>query len=76
MAKIQYRKVTIKINAIYCPAIGTNPMKLPKGVNGTIIPTSINKIEEKYTILLALLCIKGIFAVLMMCIPTKFETIL
>ena len=72
MAKRQYRKDTIKISTIYCPAIGTNPIKLPKGVNGTIIPTNINKIEEKYTILLALLCIKGIFAVLIICIPTKF----
>ena len=51
-------------------------MKLPKGVNGTTIPININKIEEKYTILLALLCIKGTFAVLIICIPIKFETIL
>ena len=36
----------------------------------------LSKIEEKYTTLCALLCTKGMCAVLIICIPSKLETIL
>ena len=36
----------------------------------------INAIEEKYTALCALLSLKGVFAVLIMCIPIRFDTML
>lgn len=73
---MQYKNVTPNINNIYFKAIGTNPIIAPNLVNGTNIPITINNIDDKYSILLALLCINGIFAVLIICIPTRFETIL
>ena len=73
---MQYKKETTKINAIYSIAIGTNPIANPKFVYGTINPAKIKSPEEMYTHLLALLCKNGIFAVLIICIPIKFETIL
>ena len=38
------------------------------------IEIMLNKIEEKYTAFEAWLCLNGIFAVLITCIPTKLET--
>ena len=76
LAIIQYKNVTAKIKAIYFAAIGTNPIALPRCVNGTIKPIIINKNDEIYTHLFALLCTKGNFAVLIICIPIRFETIL
>ena len=61
---------------IYFAAIGTSPIIAPKAVNGTTKPIIIKAIDDIYTALCALLCINGIFDVLIICIPTKFETIL
>ena len=55
---------------------GTSPIKPPNPVKGNKIPIIINEIEEIYTGLLALLWKNGNFDVLIMCIPSKFETIL
>ena len=38
--------------------------------------SALDLFDDAYTYLCALLCIKGTFAVLIICIPTKFETIL
>lgn len=75
-AIMQYNIVTNKIRAIYLKARGINPIIAPRKVKGTIMPANINIIEEKYTGLLALLCINGNFAVLIICRPTKLETML
>ena len=76
LATIQYKMVTANIINICCPAIGTSPIAFPKGVNGTKIPNIINKLDDIYTALFALLSINGVFAVLIICIPIKLETIL
>lgn len=73
---MQYMNVIINIITIYFISIGSNPIIFPNVVNGTRIPIIINKIDDIYTALFALLCINGIFAVLIICNPTKFETIL
>ena len=62
------------IIAKYFRLIGTKPMILPIKVNGTIIAIKLRAMEEKYTILDALLCTKGNFAVLIICIPIKLDT--
>ena len=66
----------VKIKTIYLKSIGTKPIIFPNAVKGTIRPININEKDERYTNLFALLCINGIFAVLIICIPNKFETIL
>ena len=76
LANIQYKKVTPDIKKIYLISIGTSPIAAPSGVNGINIPTIINNIDEVYTALCALLWTNGIFSVLIMCIPTKFENML
>ena len=58
----------------YSNGIATNPMNLPIMVNGTIIATILNNIDDAYTIFDALLCTNGVFAVLITCKPTKFDT--
>jgi len=73
---MQYKNVTTKIINKYFAPIGTSPIALPKVVNGTTIPTNINKIDDAYTYLWALLWINGTLAVLIICIPIKFETML
>ena len=73
---MQYKNVTPNIMKIYFKAIGAKPIAIPSGVNGTKIPIIINKIEDILSALCALLCINGVFAVLIMCIPIRFDTIL
>ena len=51
-------------------------LKKQKEEKGTIIAIILNKIELIYTTFEALLCTKGIFAVLIICIPIRFDTIL
>lgn len=63
----------IGINTI---GIGTRPIKFPSQVKGIITPITANKIDEKYTNLCALLSINGSLAVLIICIPSKLDTIL
>ena len=43
---MQYKNVTTKIINKYFAPIGTSPIALPKVVNGTTIPTNINKIDD------------------------------
>ena len=60
----------------YIEGIGTRPIRPPNQVNGIITPITANKKDEAYTNLCALLSIKGNLAVLIICIPSKLETIL
>ena len=55
--------------------IGTpdSPINAPKGVDGTISAITLKSIDEKYTNFDALLSINGFFAVLIICIPTRFD---
>ena len=61
---------------MYLIGIGTNPIMLPSQVNGTAIPIIIKSSDEKYTGLLAMLSTNGFLAVLIICIPNRFETML
>ena len=70
----QYSIGTPTIIAKYFKDIGTKPIISPKKEKGTAIATILSRIEEKYTILDALLCTKGNFAVLIICIPIKLDT--
>ena len=73
---MQYKKVTSKMNTINPKDKGTSPIKFPSAVNGSNIPASISVIDEIYTALCALLWKNGSFAVLIMCIPIRFEVML
>ena len=74
IATKQYKIGTPIITVKYRNGIATSPIICPNGVNGNIIAIMLNSIDEKYTILCALLCTNGILAVLITCIPTRFDT--
>ena len=71
-AIMQYTTGVKNINAIYFKGIATKPIAEPNAVNGTNIASII---DDKYTGLEAWLCTNGIFAVLIICIPNRFDTI-
>ena len=73
---MQYNIGTPNIIEKYFGARAVNPIALPINVNGTIIAIILSAIDDIYTAFDAWLCLNGIFAVLIICIPTKFETIL
>lgn len=72
---MQYTTGVKNISAIYFIGIATKPIAVPSGVNGTNIANKETIIDDIYTGLEAWLCTNGIFAVLIICIPNRFDTI-
>ena len=71
----QYKMGTpIIMVKIYLIGIAVKPNNVPSGVNGTAIAIRLNNSDVAYTLYDALLWIKGILAVLIICNPTKLET--
>ena len=65
----------MNINAIKNGVRKASPRNFPINVKGTIIATAQITIINKYTVFDAWLSINGIFAVLIMCKPIRFDTI-
>ena len=74
VARKQYRIGTNKIIEKYLKGIGTSPIYFPIKLNGIIIATMLNPIDVAYTAFELLLSINGVFAVLITCNPTRFDT--
>ena len=72
---MQYTTGVKNISAIYFIGIATKPIAEPSVVNGTRIASKETIIDDIYTGLDAWLCKNGIFDVLIMCIPNRFDTI-
>ena len=73
---MQYKIGTIIIIDKYFNGRDTSPIIPPSHVYGINIESMLIKIEDKYTMFDAWLCTKGILAVLIICMPSKLETIL
>lgn len=65
----------MNINTIKNGVNGTSPRNFPINVKGTIIATMQIIVVNIYTVFDAWLSINGIFAVLIMCRPIRFDTI-
>ena len=74
VAKKQYSTGTNSITEKYFSGIGTSPIYFPIKVNGIKIATILKPIDVAYTAFELWLSINGVFAVLIMCRPTRFDT--
>lgn len=74
VAKKQYSTGTNSITEKYFGGIGTKPIYFPIKLNGIMIAIMLSPIDVAYTAFELLLSMNGVFAVLIMCRPTRFDT--